>query len=76
MLGDWHRLAAMAGPEVRERSLDWMERARARHRARDDAEQLLLSLAHAVGAEVGPVQDLDQHMAALAMLAGPHPGAT
>lgn len=75
-LGDWHRLAAMPGPAARERVLDWMRRVRARHRARDDAERLLLGLAHAVGVEVGPVQELDQRMAALAMFAGPHRGAT
>ncbi len=75
-LGDWHRLAAMPGPAARERTLDRMRQVKARHRARDDAEQLLLALAYAVGAEVGPVQDLDQRMPALAILAGPHRGAT
>ena len=71
-LGDWHRLAAMPGPAAREHALDWMRRVPARHRARDDAEQLLLALAHAVEAEVGPVQDLDQRLPALASLASSH----
>ena len=70
-LGDWHRLAAMPGREARERALDWIRRVTARHRARDDAEQLLLALAHAVGAEVGPVQNLDQRMPVLAALVRP-----
>lgn len=73
-LGDWHRLAAMLGPAARERALDWIQRAQARHRARDDAEQLLLALVHAVGAEVGPVQDLDQRMPVLASMASSHDG--
>lgn len=72
-LGDWHRLAAMPGPAARERALDWIGRVKARHRARDDAEQLLLALAHAVGAEVGPIQDLDRHVPVLAALAGLRP---
>lgn len=75
-LGDWHRLAAMPGSAARQRALDWVGRAKVRHRARDDAEQLLLALAHAVGAEVGPVQDLDERVPVLAVLAGPHREAT
>jgi hypothetical protein len=54
ILGDWHRLAAMLGGSARERALDWLERAPTQHRAREDAEQLLLALAHAAEAEGGP----------------------
>lgn len=65
-LDDWHRLAAMLGPPGRERALAWLKQAPAQHRARADAEQLLLALAHGVGTDPGPVQDLDQHLPALA----------
>jgi len=71
-LGHWHRLPAMLGPAMRERGLDWLERAPARHRAREDAEQLLLALAYAIEIEVGPVQDLDQRLPALAALVNPN----
>ena len=59
VLGDWGRLAARlgAGPHARARA--FLDQAPPRHRARPDAEQLLLALAHAAGAEPGPVQDLD-----------------
>ena len=67
-LGDWHRLAAMPGREARERALDWIGRAKARHRARDDAEQLLLALAHAVRTDIGPIQDLSLRVPVLAAL--------
>ena len=66
VLNDWHRVTARLDPAARERALAWMGQAPAQHRARADAERLLLALAHAVGAEVGPVQDLDQHLPALA----------
>ena len=45
-------------------------KAVAQHRAREDAEQLLFTLAHAVGAKFGPVQDLARSQPALAALAG------
>lgn len=57
-LGDWHRLLARLGPAMRDRGLGWLEQAPTRHRAREDAEQLLLALAHAVGIKTGPIQDL------------------
>ena len=57
-LGAWHRLIAMVGPTMRERGLEWLDQAPARHRARDDAEQLLRALAYAVGIESITVQDL------------------
>ena len=50
-LGAWHQLIARLGPEMRERGLRWLDQAPARHRAREDAEQLLHALAHAVGGE-------------------------
>jgi len=78
-LGDWHRLMAMLSPAMRDRGLGWLEQAPARHRARADAEQLLLALAHAVGIETGPVQDLAKRwpaLAALAMSSGLSPGAS
>ncbi len=59
MLDDWHRLAALMGKTSRERALDWLERVRATHRARSDAEQLLLAMAHALGIEAGCVEDPD-----------------
>jgi hypothetical protein len=58
-LGAWHRLIAMVGPTMRERGLEWLDQAPARHRARDDAEQLLRALAYAVGIESITVQDFD-----------------
>jgi hypothetical protein len=57
-LGAWHRLIAMLGPAMRERGLNWLDQAPARHRARDDAEQLLRALAYAVGIETITVQDV------------------
>ncbi len=66
--GDWHQLASMLGGAARERALTGLEREPALHRARADAEQLLLALAGAAGIEVGPVQDLDQQLPALAAL--------
>ncbi len=65
-LGDWHRLAAVLDPAMRERGLRGLEQAPARLRARGDAEQLLFALAHAVGIETGPVQDLARRWPALA----------
>jgi len=76
-LGDWHRLMALLSRAMRDRGLGWLEQAPARHRARADAEQLLLALAHAVGIETGPVQDLAKHwlsLAALATSSGLSPG--
>ncbi len=66
----------MFGAAARERALDWLERTPTKHRAREDAEQLLLALAHAVEVEVGPVQDLSQQLLALAALAAPFEGAS
>jgi hypothetical protein len=37
--------------------VEWLDQAPARHRARDDAEQLLRALAYAVGIESITVQD-------------------
>jgi DNA polymerase-3 subunit epsilon len=71
-LGQWHRLIAMLGPAMRERGLHWLEQAQARHRARADAEQLLVALAYAAEIEVGPAQDLDQRLPALAALTTPN----
>lgn len=69
VLDDWHRLAAMLGPEGRGRALDWLKSAPARHRARADAEQLLLALAHAAKVEPGSVQDLARRLPVLAAFA-------
>lgn len=66
-LGDWHRLVPLLGAPARERALTWLKDAPTRHRARADAEQLLFALAHAVGVEVGPAQDLAQRLPGLAM---------
>ncbi len=70
-LGDWHRLAHMLGGPARKRALDWLERAPAGHRAREDAEQALFALAHAAGVQLGPAQDLDLHRPALSAMATP-----
>ena len=67
-LGDWHQLAATLGRAARERALDWLEKATVRHRARVDAELLLLALMHGFGIALGPVQDLASHVPALASL--------
>ncbi len=69
--GDWHRLASMLGGPVRERVLIGLEGAPARHRARADAEDLLLTLAHAMDLAVRPVENLADRVAALATLQGP-----
>jgi len=74
VLGDWHRLTAMLSPAMRECGLHWLEQAPSRHRAREDAEQLLLALAYAAGIETGPVQDLARRWPALATQA-PSSGA-
>ena len=59
-VGAWHRLIAMVGPAMRERGLEWLDHAPARHRARDDAEQLLRALAYAVGIESITVEDFNR----------------
>ena len=72
-LGDWHRLASMLGRAFRERTLAALEQAPARHRARSDADGLLLTLADAMDLDVGPVENLDIRVAALATLEGSAP---
>jgi hypothetical protein len=67
-LGDWHRLASTLGDPVRERALISLERAPTRHRARADAEELLLVLAHAMDLTVGPIENLATRVPALAAL--------
>lgn len=67
VLGDWHRLVPLLGAPARERAMAWLKDAPARHRAQADAEQLLFALAHAVGVEAGPAQDLAQRLPGLAM---------
>jgi hypothetical protein len=61
VLGDWYGLARSLGKAARERAFAWLERVPARHRAREDAESLLLALAQALNVEVATVE---------------HPGAT
>jgi len=56
-LGGWHDILDMVGPAMRERGLEWLNQAPARHRARHGAEQLLRALAHAVGIESITVRD-------------------
>jgi hypothetical protein len=75
-LGDWHQLATTLGPAARARALDWLEQTPARHRARADAEGLLLALAHGLGIEAGPVQDLAVRLPALALLEAPEAAVT
>lgn len=58
-LRDWSQLISLLGKVARERALAWIEQSPARYRARADAGQLLLALAHAAGVEAGPIQDLD-----------------
>lgn len=58
VLDDWHRLAMMLGRVARERALTRLISRPAKHRARADAEQLLLALADAAEIGVGPVEDL------------------
>ena len=72
-LGDWHRLVAAPGTAARERAFNWLTRTPSQHRARADAERLLLALAlaHGIGVEPGPVQNLAQHMPALALQPSP-----
>ena len=56
-LGGWRDLLDMVGPAMRERGLEWLNQAPARHRARHGAERLLRALAHAVGIESITVRD-------------------
>lgn len=67
-LGDWHRLTAMLDDAARERALIGLEQAPARHRARGDAEGLLLALAYAMDLAVCRVEDLDTRVSVLAAL--------
>jgi hypothetical protein len=69
-LGDWHQLTAMLGRDVQQRTFEWIERSPPRHRARADAEKMLLALAHGIGVEPGPPQDLADRVPALAALTG------
>jgi hypothetical protein len=64
VLGHWHRLASMFGKAEREAAFDRLERQPI-HRARADAEQLLLALtlAHTADGKVGPVRELDRNPA-------------
>jgi hypothetical protein len=64
-LGNWGILINMLGSTARDRAHQWRERTPAKHRAREDAEHLLLELAYAVGVEVGPPQRLDLRVPAL-----------
>ena len=68
MLGDWHQLVATIGREARERALEWLEQAATRHRARADAELLLLALMHGLGLDTCPAQELAPRVPALASL--------
>jgi hypothetical protein len=61
----------MLGGPVRERVLTDLERAPARHRARADAEDLLLTLTQAMDLVCRPVENLADRVAALATLQGP-----
>jgi len=70
-LGDWHRLVSALGRAVREHALSRLEQSPMRHRARADAEGLLLALADAMNLAVGAVGDLDKHIPALATPTGP-----
>lgn len=72
ILDDWDRLTDMLGKGGRERALAWLKRAPQQHRARADAEQLLLALAHATGADPGSVQDANRHIPALLVGADPN----
>lgn len=58
VFGDWHSLLHQLHSEQRERSLQWLETAPSKHRAGDDAAQLLFALANAFGQEPGLVQKL------------------
>ncbi|MDE2005878.1 MAG: hypothetical protein KGI51_04865 [Rhodospirillales bacterium] len=68
VLDDWHRLASMPGRAFHERALGSLERTPPRHRARPDAEALLLALAHAMDVGVGVVENLADRVPALAAL--------
>ena len=70
-LGDWRSLAAMPGPDAHTRTLGWLARAPALHRARPDAEQLLHALGHGIGIPPGPTRDLADSLPALAPLSRP-----
>ena len=67
-LGDWDRLVGRLDQAGRERAWTWLERAPSRHRARQDAEALLLALMEGIGVEPRSEGDLADHLPALQRL--------
>jgi len=67
-LGDWDRLVGSLDRAERERAWTWLERAPSRHRARQDAEALLLALIEGIGVEPRSGGDLADHLPALQRL--------
>lgn len=57
-LAEWHTLATRLDPAAWERVLASLARSPCQHRARKDAERLLLALAEAIGIDPGPPLDL------------------
>ena len=75
VLGSWARLVDRLGPSALQRAMAWLERTPTRHRARADAEQLMLAVAHAAGAEASCGADLAEHLPKLKLVTTPEPDA-
>lgn len=73
MLGDWDRLVGGLDQAGRGRAWAWLERAPSRHRARHDAEALLLALIEGTGVEPRSRGDLADHVPTLQRLQRPPP---
>ena len=72
-LGDWDRLLGRLDRAGQERAWAWLERAPSRHRAREDAEALLLALMAGIDAEPRSGGDLADHQPGLQRLQQPLP---
>ncbi|KAA2235883.1 hypothetical protein [Salinarimonas soli] len=66
-LGDWHQLLRTLDNNTRDRALHWIEQTPAEHRARADAELLLLALAHGIQITSRPTLNLEDRIPALVL---------
>ena len=58
-IGDFDHLALCADQPGYRQLVRWLDRAPTRHRARDDAERLMIALAHGFGLDHGLSSDID-----------------
>lgn len=75
-LGDWDRLVGRLDRTGQERAWTWLERSPSRHRARQDAEALLLALMEGIGTEPRLGGNLADHSPALQSLQGAPPATS